>query len=101
MSVTTGSLGTADVPASNTSLHGLDRVNFFLAAMLAGFGPYVAAQVTDTLLTRHIGTDHCAADHCRPDGSLGRATGTGLGPAPASAYRVCGFADARAGFRAH
>ena len=43
MSVTTGSLGTANVPASNPSLDGLDRVNFFLAAMLAGFGPYVAA----------------------------------------------------------
>jgi MFS family permease len=47
MSVTTGSLGTADVPASNPSLHGLDRVNFFLAAMLAGFGPYVAAYLTN------------------------------------------------------
>jgi MFS family permease len=43
MSVTAGSLGTANVPASNPSLDGLDRVNFFLAAMLAGFGPYVAA----------------------------------------------------------
>jgi MFS family permease len=43
MSVMTGSLGTAKVPASNRSLDGLDRVNFFLAAMLAGFGPYVAA----------------------------------------------------------
>jgi MFS family permease len=47
MSVTTGSLGTADVPASNPSLHGLDRVNFFLAAMLAGFGPYVAAYLAN------------------------------------------------------
>ena len=43
MSVTTGSLGTANVPASNPSLRGLDGVNFFLAAMQAGFGPYVAA----------------------------------------------------------
>jgi MFS family permease len=47
MSVTTGSLGTADVPASNPSLHGLDGVNFFLAAMLAGFGPYVAAYLAN------------------------------------------------------
>ena len=36
-----------DVPASNPSLHGLDRVNFFLAAMLAGFGPYVAAYLAN------------------------------------------------------
>jgi MFS family permease len=47
MSVTTGSLGTANVPASNPSLDGLDRVNFFLAAMLAGFGPYVAAYLAN------------------------------------------------------
>jgi MFS family permease len=33
--------------ASNPSLHGLDRVNFFLAAMLAGFGPYVAAYLAN------------------------------------------------------
>jgi MFS family permease len=45
MSVTTGSLGTADVPASSPSLHGLDAVNFFLAAQLAAFGPYVAADL--------------------------------------------------------
>jgi MFS family permease len=43
MSVTTGPFGTADVPASSPSRYGLDGVNFFLAAMLAGFGPYVAA----------------------------------------------------------
>jgi MFS family permease len=47
MSVTTGSFGTANVPASNPSLDGLDRVNFFLAAMLAGFGPYVAAYLAN------------------------------------------------------
>ena len=47
MSVTAGSLGTADVPVSNPSLDGLDRVNFFLAAMLAGFGPYVAAYLAN------------------------------------------------------
>ena len=47
MSVTTGSIGTADIPASSPSLHGLDGVNFFLAAILAGFGPYVAAYLAD------------------------------------------------------
>ena len=47
MSVTTGSLGTADVPVTNPSLQGLDGVNFFLAAMLAGFGPYVAAYLAN------------------------------------------------------
>ena len=47
MSVTTGTLGTANAPASNQSLDGLDRINFFLAAMLAGFGPYVAAYLTN------------------------------------------------------
>ena len=46
MSVTTGSLGTADVPASNPSLHGLDGINFFLAAMLTGFGPCVVAYLS-------------------------------------------------------
>jgi MFS family permease len=33
--------------ASNPSLHGLDRVNFLPAAMLAGFGPYVAAYLAN------------------------------------------------------
>jgi hypothetical protein len=47
MSVTTGSIGTANIPASNPSLQGLDSVNFFLAAMLAGFGPYVAAYLAN------------------------------------------------------
>jgi hypothetical protein len=28
---------------SGTSLHGLDGVNLFLAGVLSGFGPYVAA----------------------------------------------------------
>ena len=51
MSVTTGSLGTADVPASSPS-HGLDGVNFFLAAALAGFGPYVAAYLADQKWTQ-------------------------------------------------
>jgi hypothetical protein len=52
MSVTTGSFGTADVPASNPSLYGLDGVNFFLAAILAGFGPYVAAYLADQKWTQ-------------------------------------------------
>jgi hypothetical protein len=47
MSVTTESFGTADVPTSSPSLYGLDGVNFFLAATLAGFGPYVAAYLAD------------------------------------------------------
>ena len=51
LSVTTGSLGTADVPASSPS-HGLDGVNFFLAAALAGFGPYVAAYLADQKWTQ-------------------------------------------------
>ena len=52
MSVTTGSLGTADVPVSSPSLHGLDGVNFFLAAVLAGFGPYVAAYLANQKWTQ-------------------------------------------------
>ena len=52
MSVATGSLGTADVPASSPSLYGLDGVNFFLAALLAGFGPYVAAYLADQKWTQ-------------------------------------------------
>ena len=52
MSVTTGSIGTADIPASSPSLHGLDGVNFFLAALLAGFGPYVAAYLAEQKWTQ-------------------------------------------------
>ena len=52
MSVTTGSLGTEDVPTSSPSLYGLDGVNFFLGAVLAGFGPYVAAYLADQKWTR-------------------------------------------------
>jgi hypothetical protein len=52
MSVTTGSFGTADVPASSRSLYGLDGVNFFLAAVLAGFGPYVAAYLAEQKWTQ-------------------------------------------------
>jgi MFS family permease len=52
MSVTTGPIGTADVPASSPSRYGLDGVNFFLAAILAGFGPYVAAYLAAQQWTR-------------------------------------------------
>ena len=55
MSVTTGSsvsYGTADVPASSPSLYGLDGVNFLIAAILAGFGPYVAAYLADQKWTQ-------------------------------------------------
>jgi MFS family permease len=52
LSVATGSLGTADLPASSPSLYGLDGVNFFLAAALAGFGPYVAAYLADQKWTQ-------------------------------------------------
>ena len=52
MSVTTGSLGTADFQTSSPSLYGLDGVNFFLAAILAGFGPYVAAYLAEQKWTQ-------------------------------------------------
>src|ERR1700731_174272 len=38
---------TADLSPSTASLHGLDGVNFFLAGILAGFGPYVAVYLAD------------------------------------------------------
>jgi hypothetical protein len=57
MSVTTDSFGTADAPASNPSLYGLDGVNFFLAAALAGFGPYVAAYLADSRLRSRSATN--------------------------------------------
>jgi hypothetical protein len=37
----------ADLSPATASLHGLDAVNFFLAAVLAGFGPYVAVYLAD------------------------------------------------------
>jgi MFS family permease len=43
MMATTASLGVAGPLPSNVSLSGLDGVNFVIAGMLAGFGPYVAA----------------------------------------------------------
>ena len=47
MTVTTASFGTAGPAPSHASLGGLDAVNFFVAGILAGFGPYVAAYLAD------------------------------------------------------
>jgi MFS family permease len=47
MTVTTASFGTAGPAPSQVSLGGLDAVNFFVAGILAGFGPYVAAYLAD------------------------------------------------------
>jgi MFS family permease len=52
MSATIGSFGTADMSASSLSVRGLDGVNLFLAAALAGFGPYVAAYLADQKWTQ-------------------------------------------------
>jgi MFS family permease len=38
---------TLDPSPSSASLHGLDALNFFLAGVLAGFGPYVAVYLAD------------------------------------------------------
>jgi MFS family permease len=43
---------TADLSPSTASLHGLDGINFFLAAVLAGFGPYVAVYLADQKWTQ-------------------------------------------------
>jgi MFS family permease len=37
---------------SSTSLHGLDAINFFLAGMQAGFGPFVAVLLADEKWTK-------------------------------------------------
>ena len=52
MTATAVSLGTASPSPSNASLSGLDGVNFFLAGILAGFGPYVAAYLADQKWTQ-------------------------------------------------
>src|SRR5262245_66476511 len=52
MTATTVSLGTASPLPSNASLSGLDGVNFFLAGILAGFGPYLAAYLADQKWTQ-------------------------------------------------
>jgi len=43
---------TAALSPSTASLHGLDGVNFFLAGVLAGFGPYVAVYLADQKWTQ-------------------------------------------------
>ena len=45
-------LATGDPSPSRASLHGLDAVNFLLAGLLAGFGPYVAAYLADQKWTQ-------------------------------------------------
>lgn len=52
MTVTAASFGTAGPAPSSVSLSGLDGVNFFLASILAGFGPYVAAYLADQKWTQ-------------------------------------------------
>src|SRR5262252_3054085 len=42
----------ADVSPTAASLQGLDAVNFFLAGVLAGFGPYVAVYLADQKWTQ-------------------------------------------------
>lgn len=46
MAITVAS-DTIDLSPSSTSLSGLDRINFFLAGMQAGFGPFVAVLLAD------------------------------------------------------
>jgi MFS family permease len=52
MTAATVSFGTASPSPSNVSLSGLDGVNFFLAGILAGFGPYLAAYLADQKWTQ-------------------------------------------------
>jgi MFS family permease len=52
MMTATTAFGTAGPLPSNTSLGGLDGVNFFSAGILAGFGPYVAAYLADQRWTQ-------------------------------------------------
>src|SRR5262249_10415319 len=52
MTPATVSPGTASPSPSNASLGGLDGVNFFLAGILAGFGPYVAAYLAEQKWTQ-------------------------------------------------
>jgi MFS family permease len=47
MTAATVSFGTASPSPSHASLSGLDGVNFSLAGILAGFGPYVAADLAE------------------------------------------------------
>ena len=52
MTAATVAFGTASPSPSNASLSGLDGVNFFLAGILAGFGPYLAAYLADQKWTQ-------------------------------------------------
>src|SRR5438445_11249996 len=52
MTAATVSFGTASPSPSNASLSGLDGVNSFLAGILAGFGPYLAAYLADQKWTQ-------------------------------------------------
>jgi MFS family permease len=52
MTATTTAFGTAGPSPSNASLSGLDGVNFFIAGILAGFGPYVAAYLAQQKWTQ-------------------------------------------------
>src|SRR5262250_3943779 len=52
MTAATVSFGTASPSPSNASLGGLDGVNFFLAGILAGFGPYLTAYLADQKWTQ-------------------------------------------------
>jgi MFS family permease len=45
-------IGTIGPSPSDASLRGLDGVNFFIAGILAGFGPYVAAYLADQKWTQ-------------------------------------------------
>jgi MFS family permease len=51
MAITTSS-DAIDPSPSSTSLNGLDGVNFFLAGMQSGFGPFVAALLADEKWTQ-------------------------------------------------
>src|SRR5260221_1251485 len=52
MAAITASVGTAGPAPSHASLGGLDGVNFFIAGISAGFGPYVAAYLADQKWTQ-------------------------------------------------
>jgi hypothetical protein len=51
MAVTASSAGMDSSPSS-ASLHGLDGINFFLAGMQSGFGPFVAVLLADEKWTQ-------------------------------------------------
>src|SRR6266478_10253167 len=52
MAAITASVGTAGPAPSHASLGGLDGVNFFIAGISAGFGPYVAAYLAEQKWTQ-------------------------------------------------